>query len=138
MASYKLSLKPSVENDLRSVRKEFVARIWGRIVALADDPFPKNLVKLTGAEQLYRIRVGDWFWIVSAPAPRQYPSLTPVQRTPPRASCIDRVWWRGPGGAAELDVRPNGDTKIDSKEAVTVAKTELERQLSAVDRICLT
>jgi mRNA interferase RelE/StbE len=60
MASYKLSLKPSVEKDLRSVRKEFVARIWARIAALADDPFPKNIVKLTGSEQLYRIRVGDY------------------------------------------------------------------------------
>ncbi len=60
MASYKLSLKPSVEKDLRSVRKEFVARIWARIAALADNPFPKNIVKLTGAEQLYRIRVADY------------------------------------------------------------------------------
>jgi len=60
MASYKLSLKPSVEKDLRSVRKEFVPRIWARIAALADDPFPKNIVKLTSSEQLYRIRVGDY------------------------------------------------------------------------------
>jgi mRNA interferase RelE/StbE len=60
MASYKLSLKPSVEKDLRSVRKDFVPRIWTRIAALANNPFPKNIVKLTGAEQLYRIRVGDY------------------------------------------------------------------------------
>jgi mRNA interferase RelE/StbE len=60
MASYKLSLKPSVEKDLRSLRKDLVTRIWARITALANNPFPKNVVKLTGAEQLYRIRVGEY------------------------------------------------------------------------------
>ncbi len=60
MASYKLRLKPSIEKDLKSVRKDSVPRIWARIAALANNPFPKNIVKLTGAEQLYRIRVGDY------------------------------------------------------------------------------
>ena len=31
-----------------------------RVEALEDDPFPRQSVKLTGAEQLYRLRVGDY------------------------------------------------------------------------------
>jgi mRNA interferase RelE/StbE len=60
MASYKLSLKPSVEKDLRSLTKESLARVWSRIQALAADPFPKNAVKLTASESLYRVRAGDY------------------------------------------------------------------------------
>ena len=60
MASYKVVFKPSVEKDLRPLPRLAVARVMSRIEALKDDPFPRQSVKLTGAEQLYRLRVGDY------------------------------------------------------------------------------
>jgi mRNA interferase RelE/StbE len=60
MASYKVILKPSVEKDLRSLPREAVKRVFRRIEMLKDDPLPRQSLKLSGAEQLYRIRVGEY------------------------------------------------------------------------------
>jgi mRNA interferase RelE/StbE len=65
MASYNLIFKPSVEKDLRSLPPSVVARIFKRIEALRDDPSPRQSLKLAGAEQLYRLRVGDYRAIYS-------------------------------------------------------------------------
>ena len=60
MASYDIIFKPSVEKDLRTLPRPVVARVMQRIETLKDDPFPRQSIKLTGAEQLYRMRVGDY------------------------------------------------------------------------------
>jgi mRNA interferase RelE/StbE len=60
MASYNIIFKPSVEKDLRSLPRPMVARVFERIEALRDDPFPRRSLKLAGAEELYRVRVGDY------------------------------------------------------------------------------
>jgi mRNA interferase RelE/StbE len=60
MASYKVTLKPSVEKDLRSLPPSALRRAFKRIEALENDPCPRGSLKLAGAEQLYRIRVGDY------------------------------------------------------------------------------
>lgn len=60
MASYKVILKPSVEKDLRILSREAVKRVFRRIEMLKDDPLPRQSLKLSGAEQLYRIRVGEY------------------------------------------------------------------------------
>jgi mRNA interferase RelE/StbE len=60
MASYNILLKPSVERDLRSLPKTVIARVMRQIESLEDEPVPRHSVKLAGAEQLYRIRVGDY------------------------------------------------------------------------------
>jgi mRNA interferase RelE/StbE len=60
MASYSVTLKPSVEKDLRALPKLALVRVMQRIGELRDDPVPRQSVKLTGAERLYRIRVGDY------------------------------------------------------------------------------
>ena len=60
MRSYKVIFKPSVEKDLRSLPQEVVKRILKRIEALKNDPIPRQSVKLSGAEQLWRIRVGEY------------------------------------------------------------------------------
>ncbi len=65
MASYRLQLKPSVEKDLRTVPKGTLQRPIARIEGLAVEPLPRQSVKLTGAEHLYRIRVGDYRIIYS-------------------------------------------------------------------------
>jgi len=60
MASYNITFKPSVEKDLSSLSKALVSRVMKRIEGLATDPFPRQAIKLSGAERLYRIRVGDY------------------------------------------------------------------------------
>jgi mRNA interferase RelE/StbE len=60
MASYNVILKPSVEKDLRPLSPSVLKRVLKCIEALADDPFPHGSLKLAGAEQLYRIRVGEY------------------------------------------------------------------------------
>ncbi len=60
MASYKVVPKPSVEKDLRSLPKSTIVRVMKQIDGLANDPFPRQTVKLEGGEELYRIRVGDY------------------------------------------------------------------------------
>jgi mRNA interferase RelE/StbE len=58
MASYKLVIKPSVEKDLRPLPKPAKMRLLAQIENLKTNPFPNGSIKLAGAEQLYRVRVG--------------------------------------------------------------------------------
>lgn len=60
MASYKVILKPSVEKDPRSLPRDAVKRVFRRIETLKDDPIPRQFIKLSGAERLYRVRVGEY------------------------------------------------------------------------------
>jgi mRNA interferase RelE/StbE len=60
MPSYRIILKPSVEKDLQRLPKSMIGRIVRRIGALGEDPHPRHAVKLTGAERLYRLRVGEY------------------------------------------------------------------------------
>jgi len=58
--TYTIDLKPSVEKDLAHLSKSVVARLMTRIENLKTDPFPRQAIKLEGAERFYRIRVGDY------------------------------------------------------------------------------
>ena len=60
MDSYSIRFKPSVEKDLRSLTPPLVSRLLKRIDSLKNDPFPHGASKLSGAERLYRIRVGNY------------------------------------------------------------------------------
>lgn len=60
MASFSVILKPSVEKDLRSLPRAVLARVMQRMEDLKHDPIPRQSIKLTGAESLYHIRVGDY------------------------------------------------------------------------------
>ena len=60
MAAYNIRAKPSVHKDLRSLSKDLVTRIMNHIERLESTPIPKQAVKLSNAERLYRIRVGDY------------------------------------------------------------------------------
>ena len=60
MTSYNISFKPSVEKDLRPLSKSVVARVIEHIERLKTESFPRQAVKLSGAERLYRLRVGDY------------------------------------------------------------------------------
>ena len=83
MASYKVVPKPSVEKDLRSLPKPTIARVVKSLELLADDPFPRQALKLEGGEQLYRLRVGDYRIVYAVDQGRQG-SHRPLRSTSPR------------------------------------------------------
>ena len=60
MNAYSVTFKPSVEKDLRLLPASVVSRIMVRIEALASTPFLTSAIKLSAAENLYRVRVGDY------------------------------------------------------------------------------
>lgn len=60
MASYSLLFKSSVQKDLEDLPKPLIARILDRLEQLKSNPLPRQSAKLHGAEQLYRLRVGDY------------------------------------------------------------------------------
>jgi len=60
MGSYSINFKPSVEKDLRPLSKALISRVMKRIERLRTDPFPRQAIKISGTERLYRLRVGDY------------------------------------------------------------------------------
>ncbi len=58
--SYKIELKPSVIRSLAKIPKDDQKAIRLRIDSLANTPFPPNVKKLEGEEDLYRVRAGDY------------------------------------------------------------------------------
>jgi len=60
MASYKIVPKPSVEKDLRSISKPTLRRVMRVVEGLGNDPLPRQTMKLEGADDLYRVRVGNY------------------------------------------------------------------------------
>ena len=60
MSEYTVSFARSARNDLSRLDKKIVARIFPKIEALAVDPRPSGCRKIQGADDLWRIRVGDY------------------------------------------------------------------------------
>ena len=48
MASYRISLRPAAERDLRKIDPTIRLRIWNKIQSLAERPLPRGAEKLTG------------------------------------------------------------------------------------------
>ncbi len=60
MGSYKIRFKRSAEQDIRKISPPLIANILRKIESLADNPFPRQSLKLSGVEATYRLRVGDY------------------------------------------------------------------------------
>lgn len=60
MGSYNVRLKSSAEKDLRRLPSDVLRRILAAVESLASDPFPRQSIKLTNAERLHRLRVGEY------------------------------------------------------------------------------
>ena len=61
MASYKILIKKSAAKELEAIGgKKDRERITQRILALADDPRPVGVEKLSGKNEKYRIRQGNF------------------------------------------------------------------------------
>lgn len=59
MASYEIRFRRSVSKDLRRLPRQDIERILETITALADDPRPPGVEKLSASEK-YRIRCGRY------------------------------------------------------------------------------
>jgi mRNA interferase RelE/StbE len=61
VASYRVLIKPSAAKEIEAVgQKEDRQRIVTRVRSLARDPRPFGSEKLSGREDLYRLRVGRY------------------------------------------------------------------------------
>ncbi len=61
MASYKILVKKSAAKELEAIAgKKDRERITQRILALADDPRPVGVERLSGTHEKYRIRQADF------------------------------------------------------------------------------
>ena len=58
---YRVLLRPAAERFLRKLRDQaLVARLVSAMRPLSNNPRPSGCEKLAGADDLYRIRVGDY------------------------------------------------------------------------------
>ena len=60
MASYRIEFKRSAERDIRRIGRALIPKILREIEALADNPFPRQSLQLSGAEKTHRLRVGNY------------------------------------------------------------------------------
>jgi mRNA interferase RelE/StbE len=60
MASYSLHWKRSAERDLRKLPREVIVRLMELAESLRQAPFPVGSKKLTGMQNAYRVRSGDY------------------------------------------------------------------------------
>jgi mRNA interferase RelE/StbE len=60
VAEYKVVFARSARRELEALEATMVRRIIGRVEALATNPRPPGCVKLQGATNLWRIRIGDY------------------------------------------------------------------------------
>ena len=58
MARYRIDISQSAERQLKKLGRDDQLRIVKAMLALAADPYPKGSRKLTGYEDVWRIRTG--------------------------------------------------------------------------------
>ncbi len=60
MAKYRLEVKEKAVKELARVRSDIGMRLLQSMDSLASDPRPRQSHKLSGSENSYRLRVGDY------------------------------------------------------------------------------
>ena len=60
MPEFSVEVSSQVEKDLRGVPRNLRNRIIRGIEFLAENPFPRQSLKLSGGDRAYRLRVGDY------------------------------------------------------------------------------
>ena len=58
--SYAIRYRSGVERDVSRLNRPILKKVNQAIMSLADNPRPHKCVKLTGYDDLFRLRVGDW------------------------------------------------------------------------------
>lgn len=65
MAKYRIEISRTAEKQLKTLPRKDQKRVAGVIIALADDPWPRGSRKLSGYEDVFRVRVGRYRVIYS-------------------------------------------------------------------------
>jgi mRNA interferase RelE/StbE len=60
MAQYRIEVSTTAERQLKKIQREDVVRILRSISLLAGEPHPSGSRKLSGYENIYRIRIGNY------------------------------------------------------------------------------
>lgn len=60
MADYAVVFARSARKELQNLDPQVAQRILKQVEAFVNDPRPSGVVKLEGATDLWRIRVGQW------------------------------------------------------------------------------
>ncbi len=60
MPRYEIEVSRTAEKQLRKLPRPDQERVARKMLALADAPFPPSARKLTGYEDVYRVRVGRY------------------------------------------------------------------------------
>ena len=60
MTSYEVEVSRSAEKQLRKLPRSDQVRVASAILALGTDPFPSGARKLSGYDDVYRVRVGRY------------------------------------------------------------------------------
>jgi len=60
MASYQIDWKSSARKELRKLPSGMIQKIMAEVESLVENPFPPDCRKLTGSEQTWRIRIGNY------------------------------------------------------------------------------
>ncbi len=60
MGHYEVEVSRTAEKQLRKLPRDDQERVVRRMLRLADDPFPQGARKLTGYDDVYRVRVGRY------------------------------------------------------------------------------
>ncbi|MCX6998136.1 MAG: type II toxin-antitoxin system RelE/ParE family toxin [Kiritimatiellaeota bacterium] len=58
--TYRIVILPAAQRQMVALDRDMQRRIDIKIRALADTPRPSGVVKMAGAENQWRLRVGDW------------------------------------------------------------------------------
>jgi mRNA interferase RelE/StbE len=77
--AFHVEWKASTRKDLRRLPPAAVERIIAAVDQLADNPFPAGVVKLSGSECAYRIRVGDYRVVFEVLPGRQWVEIQRVR-----------------------------------------------------------
>ena len=60
MAKYRIEISATAERQLKKIRREDKVRILRSISLLAGDPRPSGCRKMSGYDDIYRLRIGDY------------------------------------------------------------------------------
>jgi mRNA interferase RelE/StbE len=63
--SYTIVIRPRAQRDIKKLPSEIQQKILKEISTLSDDPRPSGVKKLSGIENFYRIRIGNYRVIYS-------------------------------------------------------------------------
>ena len=60
MATYQIEWKKSALRELKHLDRKIIPRIISAVESLSKNPFPAGVRKLQGAENTYRVRIGEY------------------------------------------------------------------------------